>query len=89
MKLHIIQALIIGISVVSLGALTEFFGAPIWLIVFIPFPVGMLLLYLFLKTSFLKWLGTYMFILFLYTILHIVVSYFLQFHSLIPAWQLS
>jgi hypothetical protein len=36
-------------SVVSLGAITEFLGAPIWLIVLIPFPVGMFLLYLILN----------------------------------------
>ncbi|SER04906.1 hypothetical protein SAMN04487944_10144 [Gracilibacillus ureilyticus] len=89
MNLGIVQSLIIGTTVVSLGVLTEYSGAPIWLIVLVPFPAGMILSFLFLKTSFLKWLRTYMFILFLYTIIHIIVSYFFQFHSLIPAWHLS
>jgi hypothetical protein len=87
--LAIWQALIIGFSVVSLGALTEALGAPIWLIVLIPFPVGMLLLYLFLNQPFLTWLLTYVMILALYTVIHLIMSYFFQFHSLIPAWRLS
>lgn len=58
------QALIIGFTVVSLGALTEYLGAPIWFIAYIT-------------------------VLALYTIIHIPMSYFFHFHSLIPAWKLS
>lgn len=83
------QALIIGVAVVSLGAITEALGAPIWLIVLIPFPVGMFLLYLFLNKPFDTWFLTYLTILVLYSVIHVVVSYFFQFHSLIPAWRLS
>jgi|SRR5690349_4551019 hypothetical protein len=83
------QALIIGASVVSLGAITEFLGAPIWLIVLIPFPVGMFLLYLFLDEPFHTWFSTYITVLALYSVIHVVMSYFFQFHSLIPAWRLS
>ncbi|WP_208592070.1 hypothetical protein [Gracilibacillus suaedae] len=83
------QAFIIGFSVVSLGALTEALGAPIWLIVLMPFPVGMLLLYLFLNQPFLTWLLTYVTILALYSVIHVIMSCFFQFHSLIPAWRLS
>lgn len=46
------KALVIGISVVSIGAITEALGAPIWLIILMPFPVGMYLLYLFLNKPF-------------------------------------
>ncbi|MBC5638472.1 hypothetical protein H8S33_16980 [Ornithinibacillus sp. BX22] len=83
------KAFVIGTAVVTLGALTEAFGAPIWLIVLTPFPVGMLLLYVFLKKPFLKWFLTYSTILLIYTIVHIIMSYFFDFHSLIPAWKLS
>ncbi|WP_102028891.1 hypothetical protein [Salirhabdus sp. Marseille-P4669] len=83
------QASLIGISVVSIGAITEALGAPIWLIVLMPFPVGMLLLYLFLKKPFSKWLITYVTVLALYTVIHVVMSFCFQFHSLIPAWKLS
>src|SRR5690625_5133187 len=83
------QALIIGISVVSLGAITEAFRAPIWLIVFMPFPVGMLLLFLFLNKPLHIWLFTYLTTLALYTVIHMIVSHFFHFHSLIPAWKLS
>jgi len=83
------QALIIGISVVSLGAITEALKAPIWLIVFLPFPVGMLLLFLFLSKPLHIWIFTYLITLIIYTVIHIGASYFFQFHSLIPAWKLS
>ena len=83
------QALIIGASVVSLGAITETLGAPIWLIVLIPFPVGMILLYLFLNGSLQIWFLTYLTTLALYSIIHVTMSYFFHFHSLIPAWKLS
>lgn len=83
------QALIIGASVVSLGALAEALKLPIGLIVFIPFPVGMLLLFLFLQQPFRIWLLTYLIILALYTLIHVIASYFFHFHSLIPAWKLS
>jgi len=83
------QALLIGFSVVSLGAITETVGAPIWLIVFVPFPVGMILFYLFLDASVGQWFLTYLTTLTIYTVIHIVMSYFFYFHSLIPAWKLS
>ncbi|WP_230501176.1 hypothetical protein [Sutcliffiella rhizosphaerae] len=83
------QALIIGFSVVSLGALMEALGSPIWLIVLVPFPVGMLLLYFFLNTTIPQWFITYSTTLLIYTVIHIPMSYFFQFHSLIPAWKLS
>ena len=83
------QALIIGAFVVSLGAITEALGLPIWLIIFIPFPVGMILLYLFLKQPLLTWFLTYLITLALYTVIHMIASYFFHFHSLFPAWTLS
>ncbi|NMH69353.1 hypothetical protein HF072_11260 [Bacillus sp. RO3] len=83
------QAIFIGISVVSLGALTEALGGPMWLIVLIPFPVGMGLLFSFLSVSVPLWFLTYITTLAIYTVIHIPMSYFFQFHSLIPAWKLS
>ena len=88
-NLTILQSFIIGTSVVSIGAITEALGAPIWLIVFIPFPVGMFLLYVFLKETVRNWLITYLTILALYTVIHLIMSYFFHYHSLIPAWTLS
>ncbi|WP_080847713.1 hypothetical protein [Cytobacillus gottheilii] len=85
----IIAAIIIGASVVSLGSITEALGAPIWLIVLVPFPVGMTLLFLFLREPIHVWLITYMTTLALYTVIHVVMSYFFKFHSLIPAWKLG
>ncbi|MBM7702809.1 hypothetical protein [Metabacillus iocasae] len=83
------QALIIGFAVVSLGALTEAVGSPMWLIVLVPFPVGMFLLYTFLNVAVPQWFLTYVITLAIYTAIHIPMSYFFHFHSLIPAWKLS
>jgi hypothetical protein len=83
------QALIIGFTVVSLGALTEALGSPMWLIVLVPFPVGMFLLYSFLNVTVPQWFLTYIITLTIYTVIHIPMSYFFKFHSLIPAWKLS
>ncbi|MBX0358492.1 hypothetical protein [Halobacillus sp. Nhm2S1] len=83
------QAFIIGFTVVSLGALTEAVGSPMWLIVLVPFPVGMFLLYSFLNVAVPLWFLTYIITLTIYTVIHIPMSYFFHFHSLIPAWKLS
>ncbi|MED4455524.1 hypothetical protein [Metabacillus fastidiosus] len=83
------QAFIIGFSVVSLGAITEALKSPIWLIILIPFPVGMLLLFLFLNSALLTWFISYVITLGIYTIIHLLMSFFFKFHSLIPAWKLS
>lgn len=88
-ELAIWQALLIGLSVVSLGALTEVMGSPMWLIVLVPFPIGMFLLYIFLNVTVPQWFLTYIITLAIYTVIHIPMSYFFSFHSLIPSWKLS
>jgi hypothetical protein len=60
-----------------------------WLIVLVSFPVGMLLLYSFLNVAVPQGFLTYMVTFAIYTIIHIPMSYFFYFHSLIPAWKLS
>ncbi|MDH5162582.1 hypothetical protein [Heyndrickxia oleronia] len=87
--LSIWKALIIGTTVVLVGAITEKMKSPMWLIIFIPFPIGMLLLFVFLNVPALDWLFTYLTTLVIYTIIHIIMSFFFKFHSLIPAWKLS
>lgn len=88
-RLSVFHAFIIGTSVVSLGAITEALKAPMWLIILVPFPVGMILLFVFLRESMKTWLKTYLLTLAIYSILHVIMSFFFNFHSLIPAWKLS
>ncbi|WDF05587.1 hypothetical protein [Shouchella hunanensis] len=83
------QALLIGAVVVSLGALAEKWRAPMWLIILIPFPVGMGLLFFLLNEFLVTWITTYFITLLMYTLIHSVFSFFFKFHSLIPAWKLS
>ena len=87
--LSVLQALMIGASVVLLGAITEALKAPIWLIILVPFPVGMMMLFLFLSAPVPIWFMTYLITLAIYTAIHIIMSLLFKFHSLIPAWKLS
>ncbi len=87
--LPIWQALIIGATVVLLGAITEALKGPMWLIILVPFPIGMLSLFLFLNEPWLTWLLTYSITLAIYSVIHVIMSLFFKFHSLIPAWKLS
>ena len=87
--LSVFHALIIGTSVVSLGAITEALKAPMWLIILIPFPIGMALLFLFLGEPVITWFMTYLLTLAIYTVIHLIMSFFFKFHSLIPAWKIS
>ena len=82
------QPLIIGASVVLLGAMVEKLQAPMWLIIITPFPVGMFLLLWFMDWNLSKWFYTYCLTLGIYIVLHIVLSALFKFHSLIPAWKL-
>lgn len=82
------EPLVIGAVVVTAGALVEKIKAPMWLMIFIPFPFGLGFLFYFLNVEVIDWLITYSLTLVYYTILHILISKFLKFHSLIPAWKL-
>lgn len=82
------QPLLIGTSVVAAGALVEKLNAPMWLIIVIPFPIGMILLMWFFNWSIQRWFFTYSLTLVYYVILHIVLSWGVKFDSLIPAWKL-
>ena len=73
-ELTIFQSFMIGLSVVSLGAITEALHAPIGVIIFVPFPVGMFLLWLFLQKSLHIWFLTYLVTLVIYTILHMIMT---------------
>lgn len=83
------QPLVIGASVVILGAIVEKLHSPMWLIILTPFPVGMILLFLFLNENLSHWFITYALTLVVYVILHVAASALFRFHSLIPAWKLS
>ncbi|KAB2331113.1 hypothetical protein F7731_18705 [Cytobacillus depressus] len=88
-QIHWVHPLIIGTSVGSAGALAEKLHAPMWLIIVLPFLIGMGLLLSFLDWNVFEFLCTYILTLFYYTILHIILSKFTNFHSLIPAWKLN
>ncbi|XOQ15921.1 MAG: DUF2651 domain-containing protein [Shouchella clausii] len=87
--LAIWHPLLIGASVVVLGAVVEKLRSPMWLIIVTPFPIGMTLLFLFLKSTWPVWLLTYVLTLAIYVIIHMIASSLFRFHSLIPAWKLS
>ena len=83
------EAGLIGFAVVTLGALAERLGAPLWLIIATPFPVGMGLLYLLMGAGVREWAVTYALTLVYYVVVHVLASRFVGIHSLIPAWKLG
>lgn len=88
-QLFLWHPFIIGGSVVLAGAFVEKVNAPMWLIIVMPFPIGMVLLYLFLNDTILTWFMTYAATLLIYIVIHIIASALFRFHSLIPAWKIG
>ena len=86
--LHWMHPLLVGLSVVTAGALAEKLNSPMWLIILLPFPIGMGMLLAFLNWDIPSWLATYTLTLIYYTLIHMTLSRFFNFHSLIPAWRL-
>lgn len=88
-QLFLWQPFVIGGTVVIAGALVEKVNASMWLIIAVPFPIGMVLLYLFINDTILTWFMTYAATLLIYIVIHIIASALFRFHSLIPAWKIG
>lgn len=82
------QPLLIGITVVLLGAFVEKIGASMWFIILLPFLVGIIILLSFYNWNIALGLYTYSLTLVYYVVLHVLLSYIFKFDSLIPAWKL-
>ena len=86
-KVYIFSSLAIGCFVCLLGYSVAGLGAPVWAVVVAPVPVDILLLWYVLRNS-RKMLVAYPSIWGIYIVSHILLSAFLRYDSLIPAWKL-
>jgi hypothetical protein len=88
-KFKVLKSLLIGFVVVTIGYGSALLNFPIFLIVLMPIPFGLLLLYLFSDRNIKTTATTYILTWMMYIIFHIFLSYTFHFHSLIPSWKLS
>jgi hypothetical protein len=86
-KAHVFASLAIGSFVCLLGYGVQSVGAPIWLVVAAPIPLDFLLLWYVLRSP-RKMLLAYPTIWAIYIVFHVLLSTFLHYDSLIPAWRL-
>ena len=86
-KAHVFSSLAVGCFVCLLGYSVASLGAPVWAVVAAPIPVDLLLLWHVLRDP-RKMLVAYPTIWVIYIVFHILLSAFLRYDSLIPAWRL-
>jgi len=86
-RVYIFAPLAIGCFVCLLGYSVEGLGAPIWAVVAAPIPVDLLLLWYVLRKP-RKMAVAYVLIWAIYIVIHVLLSRFLRYDSLLPAWRL-
>jgi len=86
-KAHVFSSLAIGCFVCLLGYSVASVGAPPWAIIVAPIPVDILLLWYVLREP-RKMLLAYPTIWAVYIVLHVMLSSWLHYDSLIPPWKL-
>ena len=86
-RVYLFASLAIGCFVCLLGYSVESLGAPIWAVVAAPLPLDLLLLWYVLRKP-RKMAMAYPLIWAIYIVVHILLSAFLHYDSLIPAWRL-
>jgi hypothetical protein len=86
-KAYVFASLAIACFVCLFGYSVESLGAPPWAVVAAPIPLDFVLLWYVLR-SLRKMLLAYPAIWAIYIVFHVLLSKFLHFDSLIPAWRL-
>jgi hypothetical protein len=86
-RVHLFASLAIGCFVCLFGYSVESLGAPLWAVVAAPVPLDILLLWYVLRTP-RKVVVAYPLIWAIYIVFHLVLSAWLHYDSLIPAWRL-
>jgi hypothetical protein len=86
-KAHVFASLAIGCFVCLLGYSVASLGAPVWVVVAAPVPLDLLLLWYVLRQP-RKMIVAYPTIWVIYIVMHIMLSAFFRYDSLIPAWKL-
>ena len=86
-RVYIFASLAVGCFVCLFGYSVASLGAPLWAVVAAPVPLDLLLLWYVLRKP-RKMAVAYMSIWAIYIGIHILLSAFLRYDSLIPAWRL-
>jgi hypothetical protein len=86
-RVQIFASLAIGCFVCLLGYSVASLGAPVWIVVAAPVPLDLLLLWYVLRQP-RKMVIAYPTIWAIYAVMHIVLSTFFRYDSLIPLWRL-
>ena len=86
-RVYIFASLAVGCFVCLLGYSVSSLGAPAWAVVAAPVPLDLLLLWYVLRKP-RKMAVAYVSIWAIYIVFHILLSAFLRYDSLIPAWRL-
>lgn len=86
-RVHVFASLAIGCFVCLFGYSVESLGAPPWAVVAAPIPLDFVLLWYVLRKV-QKMLVAYVAIWSIYIAFHVLLSKFLHYDSLIPAWKL-
>jgi hypothetical protein len=86
-KVYIFAPLAVGCFVCLFGYSVASLGAPGWAVVAAPVPLDILLLWYVLRKPG-KMAVAYVLIWAIYIVIHILLSTFLHYDSLIPAWRL-
>lgn len=86
-KAHVFASLAIGCFVCLLGYSVASLGAPVWLVVAAPVPVDLYLLWYVLREP-RKMVIAYLTVWAIYIVFHVLLSAFLHYDSLVPAWRL-
>jgi len=86
-RAHIFASLAIGCFVCLLGYSVASLGAPVWVVVAAPVPLDLMLLWYVLRQP-RKMVIAYPTIWLIYIVMHVVLSTFFRYDSLIPVWKL-
>jgi hypothetical protein len=86
-RIYIFASLAIGCFVCLLGYSVASLGAPVWAVVAAPIPLDVLLLWYVLRKP-RKMAVAYVSTWAIYLVIHILLSRFIGYDSLIPAWRL-
>jgi hypothetical protein len=86
-RVYIFASLAIGCFVCLFGYSVASLGAPTWAVVAAPVPLDLLLLWYVLRKP-RKMAVAYVAIWAIYIVIHVLLSAFLRYDSLIPGWRL-
>jgi hypothetical protein len=87
-RMRIVGSLLIGVVVVTLGYVAKYFHAPIWLVIALPIPFGIIILWYVVGKRVRQTIVAYITTWIAYLVFHVLLSAIFHYDSLIPPWHL-